>query len=129
MLKRLRERLGLGRKGAESEERRRAPRLPERLATANIEGISYPVRNWNQFGFMVAPYVGDQKIGFRIKVRLVIPFDGRPVGVSVDAKIVRLDRRRQELAAEFIDVDAKSRQLLDRIASIRRSALSATETV
>lgn len=124
MLKRLRERLGLGKKGA--EERRRALRLPERLATVNIEGISYPLRNWNQFGFMVAPYVGNQKIGFRIKVRMVIPFDGRPVGISADAKIVRLDTRRQELAAEFIDVDAKTRQLLDRIASIRRSAFSAT---
>lgn len=115
----------MGGKSADGEDRRRAPRLPERLATANIEGISYPLRNWNQLGFMVAPYVGDQKTGFRIKVRLVIPFDGRPVGVSAEAKIVRIDRRRQELAAEFIDLDAKTRQLLERIATVRRSALEA----
>jgi hypothetical protein len=127
VLKKFRERLGLSKKGADTQDRRRATRLPERLATGNIEGVSYQLRNWNEFGFMVAPYVGDQKIGFRIRVRLVIPFERRPVGISAEAKIVRIDRRRQELAAEFIDLDLKTKQLLERMANAHRSTQSAPQ--
>jgi hypothetical protein len=128
VLARLWQRVLRWRGGKENADRRRAPRLPERRATANIEGVSYPLRNWNQFGFMVSPYLGEQKIGFRIKVRVVIPFEGQPVGISADAKIVRIDRRRQELAAEFIDLDAKTKQQLERIFGMRRSAAAPAKT-
>jgi hypothetical protein len=128
VLGKLWDRLRQWRGGKEDADRRRAPRLAEKWATANIEGVSYPLRNWNQFGFLVAPYLGAQKIGFRIRVRIVIPFEGQPVGISTDAKIVRIDRRRQELAAEFIDLDPKTRQQLERIAGMRRTTGAPAKT-
>lgn len=118
MLDRLRERLRRP-KGDGKADRRRAARFAEKLATANIEGVSYPLRNWNHLGFMVAPYAGGEKVGFRIKVRMVVPFGGRPVGISADARVVRIDKRRRELAAEFIDVPPKTRLQLEQMAKAR----------
>jgi hypothetical protein len=117
----LRDRLRRRPKGDGKADRRRAPRYAEKRATANIEGVSYPVRNWNHLGFLVAPYVGDQKVGFRIKVRMVIPLGGRPIGISADARVVRIDKRRQELAGEFIDLPAKTRLQLEQMAKTRHA--------
>jgi len=129
VLDKLRDRLRRRPKGDGKADRRRAPRYAEKLATANIEGVSYPLRNWNHLGFMVAPYVGDQKVGFRIKVRMVVPFGGRPIGISADARVVRIDKRRQELGAEFIDVPPKTRLQLEQMAKARHARGSASQTV
>lgn len=106
----------------ETERDRRAmPRLPETRATLVLEGISYPLVDWNPKGFQVAPYQGKLKVGNSAKVRLIIPHKGQSFGFDLQGKVKRLNTANRGVGGIFVDVDSGTADKLDRLFAARIS--------
>ena len=109
----------LFRSSSASKDRRRLPRIPEERATAIIDRASYPLKDWNPKGFMVAPFRGRYGVGSLLHVALVIPAGGRTFSFRVKAKVVRQDKSTNELAAVFTGLDTKTAKRLAQLAAAK----------
>ncbi len=86
-----------------TEKNRRQERREEvDYGSVEIDGHTYPVKNWSTRGFMAKPCDIDCNIADRLDVKIAIRFVIEKVEFGCDAIVVRTDKKRQELAAAFV---------------------------
>ena len=101
-----------------SKDDRTLPRIPEDHATAIIDDASYPLKDWNAKGLMVAQYEGRYGVGSSLDVTLAVPLGRNNFRFAASAKVVRRDKRSKQLAAVFTSLDTK---VVDQLAHIARA--------
>ena len=79
-----------------------------------IEGDLYPIKNWNSQGFMAMFYHGDLREGTVVEIFFSVPLAEKRVEMNCQAAIRRVDRRKNEIAASFINMDNDTRAMLSR---------------
>ena len=99
-------------------ERRTLARIQEEHATAIIENVSYPLIDWNIKGILVAQYAGQYGVGSSLDVTLTIPVFSSEFKFSSSAKVVRRNKRSNQMAAVFTDLDT---QIVNRLSYIARA--------
>jgi hypothetical protein len=94
-------------------ERRRnsRPRLPP--VTIVFDGKSYETTEWTLGGFLIDRYIGDCFVDEVMPVTIKVDAGARKFEHTGDAQVARVDRRRLQLAARFIDLDAGAVDTLD----------------
>ncbi len=85
--------------------RRRAPRIEVTDWTVEIGKKAYPVKNWNQQGFLATPCEPVHEVGDLLDIRFCALLSGGGIEDKHRARVVRVDRKRRELAAVFIAED------------------------
>jgi hypothetical protein len=85
--------------------RRRAPRTEVAGWAVEIGKKAYPVKNWNQQGFLATSCRLKRAIGERLQIHFSIPLEGGGIETMRSAVVVRVDPKRRELAAIFSDQD------------------------
>jgi hypothetical protein len=106
--------------GKETErDRRSMPRLEETRATLVLNGVSYPLIDWNPKGFQIAPYKGKLKAGNAVKVRLIIPHKGQSFGFDLDGKVKRINPHINGIGGVFVDVDNATANKLGKLFEAR----------
>ncbi len=91
--------------GTRISERRRDKRLTVRPITIELDGKSYETLDWGLGGFLIEPYEGSHVPGDCLYVRITVD-DGRHTHSHVvEIKLLRLDRKYGEFAANFINLD------------------------
>ena len=85
--------------------RRRVRRIEVTDWTVEIGKNAYPVRNWNQQGFLSTPCELVHEVGDLLDIRFSALFRGGGIEDEHRARVVRIDRKRRELAAVFIAED------------------------
>jgi hypothetical protein len=83
-------------------DRRTDQRLPVEHGTVVIGDQTYPLKNWSTRGFLASSYTGDHKEGDRISVRFSVLFVERQLEFSGEARVIRVDAERQELAGLLV---------------------------
>src|SRR4051812_2991279 len=78
-----------------------------------IDGYDYDVENWSISGFKIVGISGKFKEGDVRHIRLRIPFHGFDIGFMTKARIVRYDKKIQDLGGEFIDLDERKQETLN----------------
>ncbi len=96
-------------------ERRSEPRSPVEHGTVVIGPVEhgtvviddqiYPLKNLSTRGFLASSYTGDHKEGARILVRFSVLFVERQLKFSGEARVIRVDAERQELAGLLVVMD------------------------
>ena len=88
--------------GATEKNRRRERREEVDNGWVEIDGRTYPVKNWSAHGFMVRPCDVDCNVADKLDVKIVIRFAIEKIEFSCSAIVVRIDKKRQELAAAYV---------------------------
>ncbi len=86
----------------DEKERRAEQRLPVEHGTVVIDDQTYPLKNWSTRGFLAMSYTGNHKEGDRISVRFSVLFVERQLEFSGEARVIRVDAERQELAGLLV---------------------------
>ena len=99
--------------------RRAFPRHEEARAILVVDGVSYPLVDWNPRGFQIAPYAGRLKVNDTIKVGMIIPHRGRSHGFDLQGQVKRLDSKNLAIGGVFIDVDSTTTEKLKKLFAAR----------
>ena len=91
--------------GATEKGRRRGLREEVDDGSVEIDGRTYPVKNWSARGFMAKPCDVDCNIADELDVEFALRFAGQKIEFSCRAIVVRIDKKRQELAATYVMLD------------------------
>ena len=84
--------------------RRRVRRIKVTDWTVEIGKKAYPVKNWNQLGFLSTPCELVHEVGDLLDIRFSALFRGGGIEDEHRARVVRVDRKRRELVAVFVAV-------------------------
>lgn len=104
---------------ASGPDRRAFPRLEEARAILVLDGVSYPLVDWNPRGFQIAPYAGRLKVNNTVKVRMIIPHKGQSHGFDLHGQVKRLDPKDLAIGGVFIDVDSATAGKLKKLFAAR----------
>ncbi len=88
--------------GATEKDRRRGLREEVDDGSVKIDGHTYPVKNWSTRGFMAKPCDVDCNIADQLDVKITIRFARETIEFGCRTIVVRIDKKRQELAAAFV---------------------------
>ncbi len=88
--------------GAATANRRRDRRNAMPPIELEIEDVTYTTIDWGLGGFLVEPYEGARRVGEAIALTVVVHVADRCYRHPVEAQIVRVDRRDQQMAAAFV---------------------------
>ena len=91
--------------GATDKSRRREPREDVDDGSVEIDGHAYPVKNWSARGFMAKPCDVDYNIADQLDVKIAIRFPIEKIEFGCRAIVVRIDKKRQELAAAYVTLN------------------------
>jgi len=94
-------------------ERRRNSRPKLAPITIVFDGKSYETTEWTLGGFLIDRYIGDCFVEEVMPVAIRVNAGAQKFEHMGDAQVVRVDRRRLQLAARFIDLDAEAVNTLD----------------
>ena len=89
-------------RGATEKDRRREPREEVDDGWVEIDGRTYPVKNWSAHGFMTKPCDVDCNIADQLDVKIVIRFAIEKFEFGCPAIVIRMDKKRRELAAAYV---------------------------
>ena len=94
-------------------ERRRnsRPKLPP--ITIVLDGRSYETTEWTLGGFLIDRYIGDCFVEEVMPVTIKVDAGAQKFEHHGDCQVARVDRKRLQLAAEFLDFDADAVNTLD----------------
>ena len=84
---------------------RREPREEVDDGSVEIDGHTYPVTNWSARGFMAKPCDVDCNIADELDVEFALRFANEKIEFGCRAIVVRIDKKRQELAAAYVMLD------------------------
>ena len=70
-----------------------------------MDGVSYPLIDWNPGGFQIAPFSGKVRGNQKVSVRVIIPHKGETLGFNLTAQIKRIDPVNKAIGGVFVDVD------------------------
>ena len=91
--------------GATDKNGRREPREEVDDGSVEIDGRTYSVKNWSAHGFMATPCDVDCNIADQLDVKIAIRFASEKIEFGCRAIVVRIDKKRQELAAALVMLD------------------------
>ncbi len=77
-----------------------------------IQGRSFETIDWSVGGFRIKDYPGEAPES-PFEVTLSIPFQGYWVNARARVQVVRHDAEQKQLAAQFLDLEERTRNLLD----------------
>ncbi|MBM3599834.1 MAG: PilZ domain-containing protein [Alphaproteobacteria bacterium] len=104
----------------------RSERRANRRATAPvrlvIEGETVPILNWSLGGFVIPYKALWTEWQCPVPVKLVVPDDKGEVELHLEARLVRQDRERQQLAGSFLELSADAFAVLNRYVARRLGA-------
>lgn len=83
--------------------------VPIRVA---INDITYYCTDWSICAFKITGIYCDLKPGDTCDAYVTIPFHGFDVGFTAKIRVLRHDRQVHELAAEFVNLDARGENIL-----------------
>lgn len=95
-------------------ERREDTRRETAHGSVTIGDQSYPIRNWNSRGFLAGAYTGPLSEGERTEVACSIKAGDSAFAFACQARIMRVDRETEDIAAMFVGLDADNRAAIDR---------------
>jgi hypothetical protein len=99
--------------GVGATNRRRDKRVEARPVQVELEGRRYDTLDWSLGGFLIEGYDGRRRPGEPVMVGLTIKAGDRTYEHVVRAEIVRITGQNGRLAANFVDVDAETLDLLE----------------
>ncbi len=88
--------------GGTEKDWRREPREEVDDGSVEIDGHTYPVKNWSARGFMAKPCDVDCSVADQLDVTFSIRIARETIEFSCRTIVVRVDKKRQELAAAFV---------------------------
>lgn len=95
-----------------------------------VDGAPYDTLNWSVIDFKLMRYTGARSVGDAVSVELVVPYQGFEVRFAVKARIVGLDATEQTLTGEFIEVDARQKEILETfVAGLIRGEMESFEGI
>ena len=105
----------LSRKSRETrmQDRRRAPRIEPKVASAKVDSKTFSLKNVSTAGFLLTPYQGDLIARQRVYMTLLLQIDGKEQDFDIDAQVVRIDA--QTLAGRFNDLRPDARRTIERL--------------
>ena len=83
------------------DDRRREAREDVPGWTVRIDGETFPLKDWSAMGFLASAYTDDKMAGDKVDVTFSVPA-ATGFEFSAQAVVVRIDKKSQELAAEFV---------------------------
>ncbi len=95
--------------GATEKDRRRDPREDVDDGSVEIHGQIFPVKNWSAHGFMAKPCDVGCNIADELDVKIVMRFASEVIEFNCQAIVVRIDKKRLELAAALVKLDDAAR--------------------
>jgi multidrug resistance efflux pump len=81
-------------------------------AAVVLDDILYSTLQWSLGGFCIQGYHGDAVPGERRTVRFMLSFHGFEVGFGAEVEVCRVDPARETLAARYLDLGERERELL-----------------
>ncbi len=99
--------------GADLPNRRRDRRNAMPPIELEIEDVTYTTIDWGLGGFLVEPYEGARRVGEAIALTVVVHVADRCYRHPVEAQIVRVDRRDQQMAAAFVGLPSDAMDTLE----------------
>ena len=96
-------------RSATEKNRRRDPREEVDDGSVEIGGRTYPVKNWSVHGFMAKPCDVKCNIADQLDVKITIRFAIEKIEFSCCVVVVRVDEKRQELAAAYVALSDAAR--------------------
>jgi hypothetical protein len=81
---------------------RQAPRRAVMGWKVRINGEAYPVKDWNEHGFLANDCLLDCKAGDRLDIEFSVPAAGGGFESNLHAVVVRVDSDSRELAGVFV---------------------------
>ena len=97
-----------------------------------INGHVYPPVDWCIAGFSIDDWQDTSlNIGDKVKCYFKLPFQGFDIGFSTEAEIVRLDRAKKLMAANFLDLNERQKNILQHFAEelVRGSMANINDTI
>ncbi|MBI3516240.1 MAG: hypothetical protein HY060_19585 [Proteobacteria bacterium] len=98
-------------------ERRHAPRIALKRASAKVDSKTFPLANVSTTGFLLGAYEGDLIARQRVYLTLMIEVDGQPQDYLTDAVVVRLSDK--SLAGRFGNLRRDARRAIERLMTKR----------
>ena len=86
-------------------ERRREPRIAAVDGSVEIDGQTYPIKNWNSAGFLATSCAIERDVAEGLDIRFRARLGQRMIDIACRAIVVRVDADRQLLAGRFIKLD------------------------
>ena len=86
-------------------ERRHEPRIVAVDGAVEIDGVTYPVRNWSPRGFLVTSCEIERAVKDGLDIRFRAQLGQRMLDVACRAIIVRIDVDRREIVGCFARLD------------------------
>ena len=86
-------------------ERRHEPRIVAVDGAVEIDGRTYPVKNWSPGGFLVSSCAIERVVSESLDIRFRAQLGQQMLDIACRAIVVRLDADRQELAGCFAKMD------------------------
>lgn len=86
-------------------ERRHEPRIAAVDGAVEIDGQTYPVKNWSSAGFLATSCAIERDISACLDIRFRARLGQQLLDVACRATVVRIDADRQQLAARFTSLD------------------------
>ena len=90
-------------------DRRREVREDVKFGTVEINGRSYPIRNWSSTGFLAQPCDFKCSEGDSVDIRFHVEIPGKTFRFDCKAILVRVDKKKQEVAGVFTMLDRETR--------------------
>jgi multidrug resistance efflux pump len=81
-------------------------------AAVVLDDVLYGTLQWSLGGFCIQGYRGDAVPGERRTVRFMLSFHGFEVGFGAEIEVVRVDPAAGTLAARYLDLGERERELL-----------------
>ena len=86
-------------------ERRQEPRIVAVDGTVEIDGQTYPIKNWSSAGFLATSCVIERDVADGLDIRFRARLGQQMLDIACRAIVVRIDADRQLLAGRFAKVD------------------------
>ena len=97
----------------------------------SVGGVDYTTVNWSIGGFCIAIEGDLPAAGDILAARVSVPFQGFSIGFDLEAQVLRADPDSGEIAAKFVDLDERARDLLEHFVEniVRGSMTTAEDTI
>ncbi len=95
-------------------DKRREPREVVTDGTIRISGETYPLRDWSRNGFQAMPCTAEVEPDDEVEITVLVPLPGGRLEFNCAAVVVRVNKEQEEVAGTFVEVDGKTRAIIDR---------------
>lgn len=86
-------------------ERRQEPRIAAVDGAVEIDGQTYPIKNWSSAGFLATSCAIERDVADVLDIRFRARLGQQTIDIACRAIVVRIDADRQLLAGRFTTVD------------------------